>query len=196
MAAGEGKLYVISGPSGAGKGTVVAELRRRRPFALSVSCTTRAPRPGEVDGHDYIFLTEDEFARRQRSGAFLESASVFGHHYGTPRDPVLRHLAAGEDVLLEIDIDGARQIKHNFSDAELIFLMPPSDAALAARLRGRGTESEAQVTERLARSRREMAEAEHFDYTVVNDDLAKTVENIERIMNEGKEAANAASGNH
>lgn len=188
MAQEQGKLYVVSGPSGAGKGTVVSELRRRRPFELSVSCTTRKPRPGEQDGREYYFLSEDEFAKRQKEGDFLESASVFGHHYGTPKGPVLAKLAAGSNVLLEIDVDGARQVKENYPQAELIFLMPPSDAVLAERLRGRGTETEEQVEKRLARSRREMDEAAHFDHTVVNDQLDKTVADIENLMDKGKEA--------
>lgn len=196
MAHAEGKLYVVSGPSGAGKGTVVAELRRRRPFELSVSCTTRSPRPGETDGRDYYFISEDEFARRIEAGGFLEHASVFGHRYGTPREPVLRELAAGRNVLLEIDVDGARQIKANYPEAELIFLMPPSQEILAERLRGRGTETDGQVAQRLARSQREMEEAVHFDHTVVNGDLAATVAEIEGIMDTGKDKANAASGNH
>lgn len=182
-----GKLFVVSGPSGAGKGTVVAALRRRRPFDLSVSCTTRAPRPGEQNGREYYFVSEDEFRRRQQEGGFLESADVFGCHYGTPKGPVLEKLAAGNDVLLEIDVEGARQIKQNYPQAELIFLMPPSQQVLAERLRGRGTETEAQVERRLARSQREMEEAAHFDHTVVNDDLETTVAEIERLMDTAKE---------
>lgn len=183
----EGRLYVVSGPSGAGKGTVVRELRRRRPFELSVSCTTRSPRPGEQDGREYFFLSPEEFAQRVAAGEFLEHARVFGHDYGTPKGPVLEKLAQGKDMLLEIDIEGARQIKRNYPQAETIFLMPPSEQVLAERLRGRGTEAEEQVEERLARSAGEMAEAEHFDHVVVNGDLSNTVEAVEKIMDAKEE---------
>ena len=140
----KGRLFIISGPSGVGKGTIVSELLRRLgdSLELSVSATTREPREGEVDGRSYYFLTEDEFLKRVDNGGFLEHASVHGHYYGTPRPPVEEKLERGQDVILEIDVQGAMQVKENISDGVFIFILPPSISELRKRLVRRGTESD------------------------------------------------------
>lgn len=174
-----GRLVVLSGPSGVGKGTVVAELRHRRPdLWVSVSATTRAPRSGEVDGAAYHFWTEQEFARAVAEGGFLEWAEFAGSRYGTPRAEVERRLASGESVLLEIELQGARQVHAAVPEALMVFLSPPSLAELEARLRGRGTEDEAAISRRLARARDELAAAREFDVVVVNDDVVRAAREL------------------
>lgn len=189
----KGRLIVLSGPSGAGKGTVIRELARRRPLELSVSCTTRAPRPGEKDGREYYFLTPAEFAARAASDGFLEHAEVFGNSYGTPRDIVLSRLEDGQDVLLEIDVQGAEQVKKNYPPAVRIFLMPPSEEELLRRLKGRGTETEEQVHTRFAAARQEMAQAAHYDHVIINDQVNRAADEIEAILDGRKGEGNAAS---
>jgi guanylate kinase len=166
------RLTVLSGPSGVGKGTVVAAVRERYPHIwVSVSCTTRAPRPGERDGVEYRFVSRDEFGRMVEAGELLEYAEFADNLYGTPRQPVLDHLAAGIPALLEIELQGARQVRASLPEAVLVFLAPPSWVELERRLVGRGTESPAVIEARLARAAVEMAAEPEFDAVVVNDDV-------------------------
>jgi guanylate kinase len=174
-----GRLVVLTGPSGVGKGTVVAELRRMRPdLWVSVSATTRAPRAGEVDGVAYHFWSPQQFARAIAEGGLLEWAEFAGNRYGTPRAEVERRLALGESVLLEIELMGARQVRAAMPEALTVFLMPPSFADLEARLRGRATEDEAAIARRLERARQEMAAAAEFDAVVVNDDVVRAAREL------------------
>jgi guanylate kinase len=181
----QGVLLVVSGPSGVGKGTVIRELLAAHPeVSRSVSCTTRAPRPGEVDGDDYHFISVEEFGRLRSESGFLEWASVHGDLlYGTPREPVLQALARGEDIILEIDYQGARSVRtHLGGRAVLVFIAPPSWEALHNRLVGRETESEADVRRRLNTALAEIAHLDLFEYVVVNDDLAQAVGQLEAIL--------------
>lgn len=174
-----GRLVVLTGPSGVGKGTVVAELRRLRPDVwVSVSATTRAPRAGESDGVQYHFWGADRFARTIGEGGFLEWAEFAGNRYGTPRAPVEERLADGCPVLLEIELQGARQVRTAMPEAVLVFLSPPTWADLEARLRGRGTEDEAALARRLARAREELAASGEFDAVVVNDDVGRAAREL------------------
>jgi len=179
-----GTLIVITGPSGVGKGTVIQRLLSRiaeRP-ALSVSVTTRAPRPGETEGVHYHFVTDPEFDRMIADGSLLEWAEIVGHRSGTPRRPVEQLLAAGRDVILEIDVKGAEQVRERVPDALLIFLEPPSLDVLEERLRGRGTETEAMIEDRLRLAAREVAEASWFHAVVVNDDADRAADEVAAII--------------
>jgi guanylate kinase len=163
------QLTVLSGPSGVGKSTVVAGLRAKRPdIWLSVSVTTRAPRPGEVDGREYHFVSDDVFDQMAERGELLEWARFAGKRYGTPRAPVAERLAAGAPALLEIDIEGARQVRRAVPDALLVFLAPPSWDELVRRLTARGTESREVIARRLAVARTEIEVGREFDITLVN----------------------------
>ncbi|PVZ11801.1 guanylate kinase [Actinomycetospora cinnamomea] len=178
---GPGRLMVLAGPSGVGKSTVVAELRRiGAPLWFSVSATTRAARPGEVDGRDYRFVTPEEFDRMIAEGEMLEWADIHGgmHRSGTPRAPVDEHLAAGEPVLLELDLAGARAVRDQRPDALFVFLEPPSWEVLVGRLIGRGTEATEVVDRRLATAREELAAASEFDVTVINHDVGETARRL------------------
>lgn len=169
-----GILFVIAGPSGVGKGTLVREVRSRIPqaYVLSVSATTRRPRPGEVDGTDYFFVDDAGFDRMVGDGEMLEWAEVFhSHRYGTPAGPVELHRDAGRDVMLEIDVEGARWVRERVPDAVMILLEPPSRAELERRLRSRGTDTDEGIAERLAKADWELSQRDLFDHTVVNDDL-------------------------
>lgn len=169
-----GRLIVLSGPSGVGKGTVVAKVRELYPHIwVSVSYTTRAPRAGEHDGVQYHFVDRARFEELIGSGAMLEYDEHFGNVYGTPRVPVEEHLAAGVPTLLEIDLHGARQVRAAMPEAHLVFLRPPSWPELARRLGARGSESTELVAERLARARLELAAQDEFDSVVVNDDVER-----------------------
>ena len=171
------QLTVLAGPTAVGKGTVVAALRERYPHLLvSVSATTRHPRPGEVNGVHYYFVSPEEFDSMIEGGEMLEWALVHGtNKYGTPRGPVDAALAAGEPVLLEIDLAGARQVRANRPDAQFIFLAPPSWEELERRLVGRGTEGPEERERRLATARIEMDAASEFDHVVINDDIDRAV---------------------
>jgi guanylate kinase len=168
------RLTVLTGPSGVGKGTVVQKVRQLHPHVwVSVSCTTRIPRPGERNGVEYRFVTRERFAEMVAAGEMLEHAEFAGNLYGTPRAPVLERLADGVPTLLEIDLQGARQVRAAMPDAQLVFLAPPSWAELERRLTGRGTEPEAVIAARLEQARIELAAAEEFDAVVVNDDVTR-----------------------
>lgn len=178
------RLTVLAGPTAVGKGTVVQALRKLHPeLVVSVSATTRPPRPGEVDGVHYRFLSDGEFDELIASDGMLEWATVHGRHrYGTPRGPVEDALARGERVLLEIDLDGARQVRASMPGARFIFLAPPSWGALVARLVGRGTENEEERLRRLETAKIELAAESEFDVTVINDDLDRTVSELAQVM--------------
>lgn len=170
---------MLSGPSGVGKTTVVERLRAEHPEVwLSVSATTRPPRPEEVDGVHYFFVGPEEFDRLVGTGSLLEWAEFAGNRYGTPRAPVEEHLARGVPVLLEIELEGARQVRAAMPEARLVFLAPPSWEVLAARLSGRGTEDPAVVRRRLERARVELDAADEFDVVLVNRDVGSTVDEL------------------
>lgn len=166
---------VVSGPSGVGKGTVVAAAQKLRPnIQVSVSMTTRKPRPGEVDGVDYYFVSRKQFKARVAAGEMLEHAEFAGNWYGTPRAEVAYALAQGATVVLEIDVEGARQVKVAMPEAMTVFIAPPSMFELAARLRSRGTEDADEVDRRLRVAEKEVAHAHEFDVTLVNADIQQT----------------------
>lgn len=178
------RLSVIAGPTAVGKGTIVAELRDRHPeLFVSVSCTTRPPRPGERDGVHYRFIDDAEFDALVERGDMLEWALVHGaHRYGTPRGPVAEALAQGRPALLEIDLAGARQVRESMPDALFVFVAPPSWEALVERLVGRGTEGAAERERRLATARTELAAADEFDVVVVNDTVERAAAELERLL--------------
>ena len=168
------KVFVITGPSGVGKGTLIELLRERVPsLELSTSATTRAPRAGEQDGRDYHFLSREEFARRADANEFLEHAAYSGNRYGTLRSEVERRLAAGESVVLEIEVQGARQVRAAMPEAVLVFIAPPDPATLRERLEGRGTDDPAAVDERLRTAELELDAQQEFQHVVVNDEVER-----------------------
>jgi guanylate kinase len=179
-------LYVVSAPSGGGKTSLVnALLERDENVTLSVSHTTRAPRPGEKDGVHYYFVDEQEFEDLVLQGAFLEHARVFDHFYGTGRAEVQRQLAAGYDVLLDIDWQGARQIRESFPAARTIFILPPSLSVLRERLIGRGQDSPAVIERRMRAARAETSHASEFDFLIVNDDFGAALADLHAIIRRG-----------
>lgn len=186
-APGAARVTVLAGPTAVGKGTVVKRLRELFPqIHLSLSATTRAPRPGETDGQHYRFVSNDEFTELVERGDMLEWAIVHGvHRYGTPRGPVQAQLDAGIPVLLEIDLAGARQVRASMPDAQFVFLTPPSWEELTARLVGRGTESAAEQQRRLETARVELAAEHEFDVTIVNDDVDRAARELARVMGVG-----------
>jgi guanylate kinase len=177
------RVFVITGPSGVGKGTLIRSLRERIPeLALSVSATTRAPRPGEEDGVDYHFLTDADFKRRVEAGEFVEHATYSGRRYGTLRSELDRHLRAGRPVVLEIEVQGARQVRGTLPEALQVFIGPPSREALRARLVGRGTDDPAQVVARLRTADAELEAQGEFAHVVVNDRLEDAVDALTAIV--------------
>ena len=177
-------VFLLAGPSGVGKGTVLAELRSRDPECwISVSATTRPARPGEIDGVHYHFVSEEQFDELVASNQMLEWAVVHGkHRYGTPREPVEQAVREGRIAILELDLDGARQIRKSMPEVYQIFLKPPSWDELVHRLRGRGTESEEQIARRIETARTEMAAESEFDATVVNNSVAGATDELLHIM--------------
>ena len=177
------RVFVITGPSGVAKGTLIRSLRERMPeLELSVSATTRAPRPGEADGVDYHFLDDADFQRRVDAGEFVEHATYSGRRYGTLRAELERRLAAGHPVVLEIEVQGARQVRETMPEAVQIFIAPPSDDALRARLVGRGTDDTDEVERRLGVAREELAAKDEFGHVVYNDRLEDAVAELERVV--------------
>lgn len=184
MTSAPARLFVLAGPTAVGKGTVAAAMREQHPeIYLSVSATTRKPRPGEVDGVHYHFVSVDEFDRLVAEGQMLEWAVVHGvNRYGTPRGPVEEALAAGRPALLEIDLQGARQVRESMPEAVFVFLKPPSWEELVRRLVGRGTEDEEERERRLATAREELAAEPEFDVTIVNREVHAAVEELVTLM--------------
>ena len=184
----KGMLLVISGPSGAGKGTLYNRVLAADPtFTFSVSYTTRGPRPGEVDGKDYCFVTEEQFRQMLDRDGFLEHAEVHGHLYGTPRQPVLDALEAGRSVMLDIDPQGALQVMDKMPDCVSVFILPPSFAELRRRLTGRGTEKPEEVERRLHNARGEVKLMGKYQYLVVNDDLEVAYRTLQGIVDAEKQ---------
>jgi guanylate kinase len=179
-----GKVFVITGPSGVGKGTLIERLLERIPeLELSISATTREPRPGEVDGRDYHFLSPEEFRRRLESGDFLEHASYSGNYYGTLRSEVERRVEQCHSVVLEIEVQGARQVRDALGDdAVLIFIAPPDEAVLRERLESRGTDSKEAIEQRLRTAEVELAARSEFPLEVVNDDLQEAASELESLV--------------
>lgn len=177
-----GNLFVISGFSGSGKGTIMEWFKKQENYALSISCTSRTPRPGERDGVEYYFITHEEFLKRVQEGYFLEHAIYVDKGYGTPAGFVEKNLDAGKDVLLEIEMQGAMQVKEKYPDTILIFITPPSVEELKRRLTGRGTETPEQIAKRLNRAVEEGKYMEQYDYIVVNDDLDTCIRELDALM--------------
>lgn len=179
----KGVLLVVCGPSGVGKGTVCRRLAAvEREIYISVSVTTRKPRPREKNGVHYFFVSTDEFKEMIAGNRFLEWAEVHGNYYGTPAEPIFAALQQGKDVLLEIDVQGALQVKENFADAVLVFILPPSMEELESRIRKRNTESEAEIQLRLKTARQEISKLSLFDYAIINEDVVDCTRKLQMIL--------------
>jgi guanylate kinase len=184
-----GHLIVLCGPSGVGKSTISRALSEQLHITYTISATTRQQRPGDEIGKRYEFITKDEFFKRLDRDEFLEYAEVYGEYYGTPKAPVLRDLAAGRDVLLEIDVQGALQVRHQYPDSLLIFILPPNEPTLMKRLRERGRDSDEDINKRFRLAKREihMARGSHtFDHIIINDTIEKAVQQITEYINQIK----------
>lgn len=178
-----GRLYVLSGPAGVGKGTIIAEVfKQLSDIVYSVSCTTREPRQGEINGINYCFLTEEEFRKMIEEDHFLEWAYVHGNRYGTRRESVEKYLETGIDVLLEIDVQGAKQIKEKMPEAVTVFIQPPSFDELVSRLEARGTETPEQFEIRVSNAKKELKAAESYEYRIINDSLDEAVRDFVEII--------------
>ena len=178
-----GKLFIISGPSGSGKSTILKQVLKNMPeIYFSVSVTTRPPRPGEAHGAHYHFISQGEFDQLAEADGLLEYARYVGNSYGTPAEPIRARLDAGVDVLLDIEVQGAEQIKDKMPEAVTIFLSPPSLEVLEARLRARGTDSEEKILHRLETAKEELTHVERYDYLVINDTIAQAVQEVETIV--------------
>lgn len=178
----QGRLYVFSGPSGAGKGTICDRLVKEDVADLSISMTTRALRGQEIDGVNYYFVSHEEFQKTIDEGGLLEWAEIYNNRYGTPKKPVLEKLEKGRDVILEIEMQGAMKVKKAYPDAVLVFVLPPSLSVLAERLRTRGTDSEEQIKLRTKSVMSEIHKIIDYDYYIINGDLDEAVENAKKIM--------------
>ena len=191
----KGVLIVVSGFSGAGKGTIVKRITGENPnYALSISMTTREPREGEVEGKSYFFVSKERFEEAISNGELLEFATFVGNYYGTPRKYVEEMIAQGKDVILEIEMQGAIQVKTRFPDAVLVFVTPPSASELKRRLMERGTEDEATINKRMHRAYEESAFVDRYDYLLVNDDLDKCVEELHVLIEASHHKPECSSG--
>ncbi|MEG1314254.1 MAG: guanylate kinase [Anaerovoracaceae bacterium] len=177
-----GKLFIISGPSGAGKGTICKQLVDETDVKVSVSMTTRNPRPGEEDGISYYFTSQDDFRAKIENGGLLEYAEVYGNFYGTPKQQVIDRLSQGIDVVLEIDIQGALKVKESYPNGVFIFILPPSMAELRKRITGRGSETEEAINLRLGETLKEVSYIDKYDYCVVNGELEEAVSRVKAIV--------------
>ncbi len=182
-----GLLFIVSAPSGVGKSTLIRSVLAECPnLKFSVSCTTRPPRPEEINGRDYVFIEKEEFLRGIDSGRFLEWAEVHGNYYGTDSRPIEEWLSAGQDVLLDIDVQGARMVRCAFPGAVTIFVLPPSFQELEERLKNRATESPEQLAVRFEAARRELFDAPWYDYVIINDDLKEAVADLAAVLRAGR----------
>lgn len=183
----KGVLLIVSGPSGAGKGTICSEYMKRRPETfLSISATSRAPRPGDEDGVTYFFKTKAQFEQMIEQGELFEYAEFCGNFYGTPKSPVMSAIESGRDVILEIEVQGALQVKEKLPEAVLVFVLPPSPEVLKERLTGRGTESAEAVSKRIGEAEREISNLPKYDYIIVNDSLSEATDLLESISDAEK----------
>ena len=177
-----GLLIVVSAPSGCGKGTILSEILKNDNYFFSVSATTRKPREGEEDGVNYYFLTKDQFENNIKNNGMLEYAEYCGNYYGTPKEPIEKNLSEGKNVILEIEVNGAMQIRKKCPDAVFLFIMPPSIKELDRRLHKRGTETEEVIASRISQAKKEMTYAKNYDYIVVNDALEDAVDDFKSIV--------------